>query len=229
MAAGIWEAARAGFLSFASPCLLPILPFYLCYLGGLLLPDGRMDPRIAQPRPRLARAGLGFAAGVTSIFLQMGTGDSAIGQIFIEARPVLRLVAAALVLIVALDLLGPRLAPRFGTLGAYLVGLCFGFGWTPCIGPTLAAILSQIALPTGGTAGLGLLIIYGMAMTLPFVLIAAVAGAVWPRGLPEWRGSCLLHLLAALGLMLFAALLGMDRIGVIAEWLLERGSWPWLL
>lgn len=241
---GIWTAAAAGLLSFASPCLLPLVPFYLCYLGGITLAELRADDMPARMRRHLMLAALFFAAGVTTIFVFLGLGASALGQLFLEWHQILRWVGALIIALLGLGLLGiplPRGLSRFGhplmgrrmggggILPAYLGGLAFGFGWTPCVGPALAAILVLAAQTGQSSQGALLLLVYGLAMTLPFVLIAGFSTALLP-----WLGRhrqkfARLQPVMGLGLILFAALLAFDRISLIAQWMLERGEWRWLL
>ncbi len=233
-------AAVAGLLSFLTPCVLPIVPFYLCYLAGLSM----AELRGAQAMPpgaqrRLVVASIAFALGVTSIFMLFGLGATALGQVFLEWREVLQWVAAAVLLVFGLHFLGvvrigllyrqariESTAPPATLAGAYTMGLAFGFGWTPCIGPALAAIL-MVASGMGDLwRGTALLAVYGLAMTTPFVLAALFA-----RPFLDWvarHRTRLAHVETVMGAMLvvFAVLIATNTVEYLAFAMLE---WlPWL-
>lgn len=232
-------AALAGLLSFLSPCILPIVPFYLCYMAGLSMSELRDSATLAPgARRRLVFASVGFALGVTTIFMAFGMAATALGQAFAEWQDVLRWVAAAVLLVFGLHFLGvlrigllyrqarieSAAAPK-SALGSYILGLAFGFGWTPCVGPALAAIL-MIASGMGEIwRGAALLAVYGLAMTAPFVLAALFAGPFL-----NWvarHRSKLAHVEKLMGalLILFAVLIATDTIALIANAMLDWFPW----
>lgn len=182
-------ALFAGLLSFFTPCILPMVPFYLSYMGGLSMSELRSDGEIAPgAQRRLVISALFFAAGVTSVFMLMGMGATALGQLFGRYMDILAYGAAALLVLFGLHFLGVLRIPLLyrearmessaepsTMLGAYLMGLAFGFGWTPCVGPALASIL-MIASGMGEIWRGGLLLlVYGIGMTAPFVVAALFA------------------------------------------------------
>lgn len=182
-------AAFAGLLSFFTPCILPMVPFYLSYLGGLSMAELRSDGEIAPgAQKRMVLAALCFAAGVTSVFMLMGMGATALGQLFGRYMDILSYGAAGLLVLFGLHFLGVLRIPLLyrearmesgadpsSFVGAYLMGLAFGFGWTPCVGPALASIL-MVASGMGEIwRGGALLFVYGAAMTAPFVVAALFA------------------------------------------------------
>ena len=182
-------AAFAGLLSFFTPCILPMVPFYLSYLGGLSMAELRSDGEIAPgAQRRMVSAAVCFAAGVTSVFMLMGMGATALGQLFGRYMEILSYGAAALLVVFGLHFLGVIRIPLLyrearvestadpsSLAGAYLMGLAFGFGWTPCVGPALASIL-MVASGLGDIwRGGALLLVYGGAMTAPFVVAALFA------------------------------------------------------
>lgn len=232
-------AALAGLLSFLSPCILPIVPFYLCYMAGLSMSELRGDQGMAPgAQKRLVLAAAAFALGVTTIFMLLGMGATALGQAFIAYRDSLRWVAAGVLFIFGLHFLGALRIPilyreaRIETnaapksiLGSYLMGLAFGFGWTPCVGPALAAIL-MIASGMGDIVkGAALLAVYGLAMTLPFV-IAAIFAKPFLNWVARHR-SKLAHVEKGMGSMLvvFAVLIATDSVAYIAEGMLRMFPW----
>lgn len=227
-------AVLAGLLSFFSPCVLPMVPFYLSYMTGLSVGELRDDGIAPGARGRLVRAAVLFALGVTTVFVLLGMGATAAGQAVSAHLDGLSWAAAAVLTVFGLHFLGlvrlPFLNREFrargparvsGAFGAYLMGLAFGFGWTPCVGPALAAIL----LLAGGMGEVGhgaaLLLAYGLAMTAPFVLAAGFAGPFlrWV----QTRRRHLAHVEKAMGVLLivFALFIATGTVGQIAVWLLR--------
>ncbi|MBL3569730.1 cytochrome C biogenesis protein CcdA [Rhodovulum sulfidophilum] len=232
-------AALAGLLSFLSPCILPIVPFYLCYMAGISMTELRGSDRIPPGAVRrLVVSAIAFALGVTSIFVLLGMGATALGQGFREWKDELSYVAAAMLFLFGLHFLGILRIPLLyreariesraeptTVLGAYLMGLAFGFGWTPCVGPALAAIL-MVASGMGDIArGALLLLVYGLAMTLPFVLAAAFARPflAWMQRNRRHLG----HVEKAMGVMLvvFAVLIATNSVGYLAQVLIDTVPW----
>ncbi len=185
----LFGALAAGILSFFTPCILPMVPFYLSYMGGLSMAELRGDGKIAPgAQKRLIVSAVMFALGVTTVFMLLGMGATALGQLFGQYLDTLSYVAAAILVVFGLHFLGlvriPLLyrearmessAEASTLLGAYLMGLAFGFGWTPCVGPALASIL-MIASGMGDIwRGALLLFVYGVGMTAPFVIAAFFA------------------------------------------------------
>lgn len=182
-------AAFAGLLSFFTPCILPMVPFYLSYMGGLSMAELRGDGAIAPgAQRRLIVSAAFFAMGVTTVFMLLGMGATALGQAFGQYLEPLSYVAAAILIVFGLHFLGVIKVPLLyrearleskaeasTVLGAYLMGLAFGFGWTPCVGPALASIL-MIASGMGDIwRGALLLFVYGVGMTAPFIVAAFFA------------------------------------------------------
>ncbi|MBM9594877.1 cytochrome c biogenesis CcdA family protein [Roseitranquillus sediminis] len=237
-------AALAGLLSFLSPCILPIVPFYLSYMAGVSMnqiADGGAVSGAVRARA-VATASL-FSLGVIVVFIGFGATATAFGQLFREWFDVLRWIAAAIILVMGLHFLG---VVRIGLLyrqfradagetsnmslaGAFVIGAAFAFGWTPCVGPVLAAILFTAAGEETVGQGVRLLTVYGLGMTLPFVLAALFVGPFmrWMKGfrrhLPKVE--------KAMGVLLvvFALLIGTNTINWIANWMLEAAPGLWLL
>ncbi|SEW19511.1 cytochrome c-type biogenesis protein [Cognatiyoonia koreensis] len=228
-------AAFAGLLSFFTPCVLPMVPFYLCYMAGLSmneLRDGDAIPAGAQKR--LIVSSVFFALGVTTIFVLLGLGATAIGQTFGAWRDTLSYVAAALLLVFGLHFLGVVKVPLLyreakvestakptTAIGAYLMGLAFGFGWTPCVGPALAAIL-MVASGMGDIWRGGLLLlVYGLSMTAPFIIAALFARPFlgWVQRNRRYMG----YVEKVMGVMLiiFAVLIATNSVNYIAQLMIE--------
>lgn len=175
-------ALVAGLLSFLSPCVLPIVPPYLAYMGGISMAEMRGDQKA---RRRIILPALFFVMGLSTIFLLLGFTASAFGAFFLQNQVMFSRISGVLVLIFGLHFLGIfRIAlldrdvrmdagEKGGSaLGAYLLGLAFAFGWTPCIGPQLGAILSLAAQEGSVQRGTLLLAVYAMGLGLPFLAAA---------------------------------------------------------
>lgn len=176
-------AFSAGILSFLSPCVLPIVPPYLAYMGGVSVTEMEDDK---DARKRAVVAALFFVLGLSTVFLILGAGASALGRTLLGYQTYLQMCAGVVVIIFGLHFLGLfRLSfldremrvdagdQGGSAFGAYFLGLAFAFGWTPCLGPILSAILS---LATGaGDVGKGaaLLGTYAVGLGVPFLLVAA--------------------------------------------------------
>ncbi|MGN6742537.1 MAG: cytochrome c biogenesis CcdA family protein [Amnibacterium sp.] len=178
---GLPVALAAGVLSFASPCVLPLVPGYLGYVGGMDRPSGTR-----RPGGRLALGAGLFVLGFSVVFVLAGTVIGSAGFFLVQWRDLLTRISGVVVLLLGVVFIGglgplqrtikPSWQPRTGLIGAPLLGAVFAIGWTPCIGPTLAAIYS-LALQ-GGSAGLGALLafVYSIGLGLPFVAIAVGLG-----------------------------------------------------
>ncbi|SDY40815.1 cytochrome c biogenesis CcdA family protein [Citreimonas salinaria] len=228
-------AAIAGLLSFFTPCILPMVPFYLCYMAGISMNELRADSGIAPgAQRRMVLSSIFFAAGVTTIFVLLGIGATAVGRAFADWMDQLQWVAAAILTVFGLHFLGvirigflyreARVESRAEPttiLGAYLMGLAFGFGWTPCVGPALASIL-MIASGMGDMWRGGLLLlVYGAAMTGPFVLAALFSGP-FLRWTARHRDK-MKYAERAMGVMLilFAVLIVTGSVNLIGQWMLD--------
>ena len=175
-------AVAAGVLSFLSPCVLPIVPPYLAYMGGVSLQD---MSSVAAARRRATLAALFFVMGLSTVFLIMGFTASAFGAFFLQNQVLFARVSGVVIVVFGLHFLGLFRIPfldrearldagdRGGSaFGAYVLGLAFAFGWTPCIGPQLGAILSLAANEASVTRGTVLLGVYAAGLGIPFLLAA---------------------------------------------------------
>ena len=176
-------ALAAGIISFLSPCVLPIVPPYLAYMSGISI--AQMTAGGAAVRRRTVLPAVAFVLGLSTIFLLLGFTASAFGMFFLSHQETFIRVAGAVVIVFGLHFLGVFRIPildreaRFdagdrggSALGAYVLGLAFAFGWTPCIGPQLGAILTLAA--SEGSVGRGTLLlgIYAAGLGLPFLAAA---------------------------------------------------------
>ena len=181
----------AGLVSFLSPCVLPLVPPYLGYLGGMTL-EQMTDEKGIDGRAwrRVVLAACCFVLGFTTVFVGLGAGASAFGQVIQAWKGELAMAAGLLIALFGLHFLGILRIPllyqeaRYHTdmqgasyLGSYLIGLAFAFGWTPCVGPILATVLTVAANEASLGTGVKLLTVYSLGLGIPFIL-AAVASPV---------------------------------------------------
>ena len=175
-------ALVAGILSFLSPCVLPIVPPYLAYMGGISMGDMKGD---ATARRRVILPALFFVMGLSTVFLLLGFTASAFGAFFLQNQVLFSKIAGVIVIVFGLHFLGIFRIPILdrearvqtgdhggSAFGAYILGLAFAFGWTPCIGPQLGTILSLAAQEGSVQRGTVLLGVYALGLGLPFLLAA---------------------------------------------------------
>jgi cytochrome c-type biogenesis protein len=178
-------ALAAGVLSFLSPCVLPIVPPYLAYMGGISMGEMTGTSGAVVARRRVIVPALFFVMGLSTIFLLLGFTASAFGTFVLQNQLLLARISGVVIIIFGLHFLGVfRIAildremrmdagDRGGSAaGAYVLGLAFAFGWTPCIGPQLGAILSLAAQEGSMERGTLLLGVYALGLGLPFLLAA---------------------------------------------------------
>lgn len=233
-------AFAAGLLSFLSPCVLPMVPFYLSYLAGVGMNQISADADISYGlRARAVVSACFFALGIIVVFVGLGASASVFGSMVREYFDVLRWVAAAIIVAMGLHFLGlirigflyRQLRADVGTttnvslVGAFVIGLAFAFGWTPCVGPVLAAILFTAAGQDTAGQGAILLFTYGLGMTLPFVIAALFIGPFmsWMSGFRRHLG--LIEKLMGAFLVLFGLLIATNSVNIIAQWMLEHVPW----
>ena len=177
-------AVGAGVLSFLSPCVLPLVPFYLVFISGVSLDDLKRGE--AGANKSAIPAAIAFVLGFTTVFVALGASASYIGQVVRDELPLLAKIAGVFIILMGLNFLGVfklgflsqekryhQEAKPVGLFGAYAIGLAFAFGWTPCIGPVLAAILSLAAVSESVSKGAVLLAVYSLGLGIPFLIAAA--------------------------------------------------------
>jgi cytochrome c-type biogenesis protein len=223
-------ALVAGLVSFVSPCVLPLVPPYLCFLAGTTfehLIAREQAPWVA--RREVATAFL-FVLGFTTVFVALGASASAIGDLLRAHLNTLAIVAGIAIIVMGLHFLGafhfPFLARTarlniekpVGLWGAYVMGLAFAFGWTPCIGPVLAAILAVAASEATLARGAGLLAVYSLGLGIPF-LAAAFALKPFVGFLARMRA----HL--SLVEKIMGGLLVLTGIAFLGGWIAQASYW----
>lgn len=183
----IFAAIAAGVVSFLSPCVLPLVPGYLAFVSGTGAPAAD-QPAAARLRHVSARSGA-FVLGFSTIFILLGASATHVGRFLVTRAPIFEKVAGLVVILFGLHVLGllkipilnrekriqSSIAPR-SFAGSYGVGMAFGFGWTPCIGPILGAVLVMASVQETVWQGVGLLAAYSLGLGVPFLLAALGAG-----------------------------------------------------
>lgn len=179
--------SMAGLISFLSPCVLPLVPPYLGFLGGASLEQmtGEDDTIAPGVYRRVIIASICFVAGFTTIFVGLGAGASVFGQFIQQYKSEMAIGAGALIILFGLHFLGVLRIPllyreaRYHSearptsyIGAYLIGLAFAFGWTPCVGPILATVLTMAASEASVNTGVTMLLAYSLGLGVPFILAA---------------------------------------------------------
>ena len=223
----------AGLLSFLSPCILPLVPPFLCYMAGVSVTDVSGDR--PDLRPRILVSALAFVAGFSLVFVALGSTASIAGRFISAHLSMLGMVAGVLIIVMGLHFLGVFRIPLLyrsatvqvenwpaGVAGAFVMGLAFAFGWTPCAGPILAAVLMMAGSEDTVGRGALLLLAYSAGTGVPFLIAAAFTGRFVTA-----LGRARRHLgvvektmgafLVATGLIFLTGLLP-----AVSEWLLER-------
>ncbi len=231
---GLMAAFGAGLVSFLSPCILPLVPPYLCFLAGASLNELTAGDAPALTRRAFGRA-LAFVAGFACVFVALGASASLIGQLVSEHLTLLSRISGIVLIALGLHMTGVlRWAPlmrqaRFdvlrkpvNTLGAFVVGLAFGFGWTPCVGPILGSILLLAGAEGAVGRGTWLLAAYAAGIGVPFLTAALFTG--WFLRLGARLRGRLATIETAMGLVLIAVgvLVFTGTMPVIGGWLLDH-------
>jgi cytochrome c-type biogenesis protein len=176
-------ALAAGFLSFVSPCVLPLIPGYVSFVSGVSLEEMRGESAARASRTQVFLTSLAFVVGFSIVFVALGASATAIGKFLLAQLPLLSKIAGVVLIVFGLHTMGVfRLAfletekrmqaqrKPAGPLGAMVVGIAFAFGWTPCIGPILSAILMIAAAKNSISEGVVLLAVYSLGLGIPFLL-----------------------------------------------------------
>lgn len=180
----------AGMVSFLSPCVLPLVPPYLGYLGGATSAHmGEQGALTASQHRRIVLGAVAFVFGFSTVFVSLGAGASAFGQLIQAWKGPLSILAGLIIVVFGLHFMGISRISLFysearyhsqmesaGLVGAYVLGLAFAFGWTPCVGPVLATVLAVAANEGSVGTGMRLLAVYSLGLGVPFVLAAVAIG-----------------------------------------------------
>ena len=228
----------AGLLSFVSPCVLPLIPGYLSFVSGLTLDEMRgaggaaAAPASAGTRRRILASSLAFVAGFSIVFVTLGASATAAGQFLSEHLVLFGRIAGAIIIVFGLHTMGvvridwlyaeARVQTRqkpASLPGALLVGVAFAFGWTPCIGPVLAAILAVAAAQESVGQGVRLLLVYSLGLGIPFIATSLAINrffAVFARIRRHYRA---IEIASGALLVTIGVLILTNRLTIIAQYL----------
>ncbi len=231
---GLLAAMLGGLISFVSPCVLPLVPPYLCYIGGVSLAELEHTGPAQTATGKVVTASFAFVLGFSTIFVALGATASVIGQTLAMHWGTLTVIGGIVVIVMGLHFLGvfrigllnrearlhvKRAQP--GLAGAYVLGLAFALGWTPCIGPILAAILGVAGATDTVWQGALLLAVYSLGLGIPFIVAAAFA----PFFLSWLRGFRRFLPVVEKGMGAFLVLTGIffitGQVSTISYWMLE--------
>ena len=224
-------ALSAGLLSFLSPCVLPIVPPYLAYMGGVSMDEIDGDK---TARRRVLLCAVFFVLGLSTVFLMLGFAFSALGRTFLQFQDWFLMIAGIVVMIFGAHFVGVfrigfldqearmEVGDKGGSaMGAYILGLAFAFGWTPCLGPILGTILGLAASEADVARGTTLLAAYAIGLGIPFLLVAAF----FPRlkGVMNWMKRHMEKIERTSGLLLWTVGLMMitGQFAAMSYWMLE--------
>lgn len=185
----LMAAFGAGILTFLSPCILPLVPAYLCFISGSSLEQltNQTEDQTFR-RSRVLWAGFAFVLGLSSVFIAMGAAATSLGQLVAQNKQTLSMVGGAVIVVFGLHYMGVfkiaflNFEKRFhpdqkpaGLIGAFVLGMAFGFGWTPCVGPVLSSILMVASGMGEISQGVKLLAVYAAGLGIPFMIAAALS------------------------------------------------------
>ena len=226
-------AFAAGFLSFISPCVLPLIPGYVSFVSGVSLEEMRGGATApSASRRQVLITSLFFVLGFSLVFIALGATASAVGKFLLVRLPILAKIAGALLIILGLHMMGVFRIPFLenekrvqsdrkpaGPLGAVVVGIAFAFGWTPCIGPILSGILTLAASKETVWDGVQLLTVYSAGLGIPFLLTSVAINqffAASKRIRKHYHAIEVVSgaLLIAIGLLIFTG-----RLSIIVQYL----------
>ncbi len=231
---GILTALAAGAISFLSPCVLPLVHGYISYIAGNAAVAGGPSVSVGGRLSALVLS-TWFVLGFSTVFVALGAGATAISQLLIAYRYETNVLGGAIIILFGIFMTGLLRLPwlqrelRFhGDLpggrpfGAFILGLAFGFGWTPCIGPVLGAILTVSALSSTAPNGIALLSIYSVGLGIPFLLSALFTENLAKR-LKDMRRTGRLLQIAAGGIMIVMGIaMVTGTMSTFSFWLLEQ-------
>lgn len=230
---GALTVFAAGLVSFLSPCVLPLVPGYVSYIAGTSAAEPSRGGAIALRLPAMGLS-LCFVLGFSTIFVLLGASATALGQLLLAWRYELNIVGGGIIILFGLFMLGLAHLPwlqrefRFHTsipggqpVSAYALGLAFAFGWTPCIGPVLGAVLTVSAASATVAGGVALLGIYSLGLGVPFVLAAVFTDALVARLRTIGRVGRVLQLIAGGLLILVGIAMITGELSAFAYWLLD--------
>ena len=225
-------AFAAGFLSFVSPCVLPLIPGYISYISGLSLEEMQGKVEAKSSRASVLLASIAFVLGFTVIFVALGASASAIGKWMYAQSPILEKIAGTILIVLGLHMMGvfrirllesdARIHTQrkpAGPIGAFLVGTAFAFAWTPCIGPILGGILAMAASRDSVGEGMQMLAVYSLGLGVPFLLTSVAIDRFFSAAARIRRHYRTIELVSGSLLIVVGLLIFFDQFTLIAKYL----------
>ncbi|MFQ5519516.1 MAG: cytochrome c biogenesis CcdA family protein [Mariprofundus sp.] len=228
-------ALGAGLLSFLSPCVLPLVPAYLSYISGVSVNELRHHDESGSVRRHAVIQALWFIAGFSLIFVILGASASLLGQWMLNNMALLGKVAGAVIVIFGLHYVGIVRIPflmmdaHFDTgkvnakhgIGALVLGSAFAFGWTPCVGPILGAILAVAGAHAEPLRGIALLAVYSLGLGIPFLLAALATDAFlrWSQNFKQYLS--VIEKVSGVLLILVGAMIFLGSFSIVSSWLID--------
>lgn len=230
---GLLTAFLAGFISFISPCVLPLVPGYISFIAGRSLDE--LDAPTHFTRLTMFAQALFFVLGFSTVFIAFGASATALGHLLLTYKQEANLVGGIIVVIFGLFMTGlisplwlhfdarfvHRIELRGGPVAAYILGLAFAFGWTPCIGPILGTILTVSASTASIKGGIVLLSFYSLGLGAPFLLTALFLERFLVHQPRLRRWSRPLHIAAGVTLIFVGLAISTGQLTKFSLWLLE--------
>lgn len=226
---GMMAALLAGTISFVSPCVLPLVPGYVSYIAG-----GTVAGAVAPSRRQALWLSLCFVFGFSTIFMILGASATMLGQSLLRWRYELNFIGGGVVILFGLFMIGAtRITamsrdirfhldiPGGRPVASYVLGLAFGFGWTPCIGPILGAILTASAASATVGQGVALLAVYSAGLGVPFLIVAGLTDRLARRLRGIGRVGRRLHQAAGVVMILMGLAMMTGRLSALSYWLLD--------
>lgn len=230
----ILTAFSAGIFSFISPCVLPLIPAYISFISGISVEELQESGDSGKRAARVFVLTLIFVLGFSTVFVLMGAGASFISRILFTNRVWFNRIAGTLILVLGLHMIGvfrlgfleyeKRIQVRenpLGALGVYLIGAAFAFGWTPCIGPILGAILALAAQQDNVGQGVLLLSSYSLGLGLPFLATGLAINAFMGFYRRIRRHLRKIEIAAGVFLVAIGVLIFLDMFAILSQYLIQ--------
>lgn len=231
-------AFGAGFLSFVSPCVLPVVPGYLSFVSGASMEELASGESTTGRRWAIMIDIMAFVVGFSIVFIALGASATAVGGFLLSKLSLLSKIAGVLVIILGLHMIGVfrfkalyqdkrfhQQSKRVGPLGSLLVGLAFAFGWSPCIGPILGGILAYASTQDTVGQGMVLLAFYSAGLGVPFI-IAGLSMDVFFRATGRFKKHFrAIEVASGVLLISVGVLIFTNQMTLISAWMVEQFPW----
>ena len=232
----LFAAFLAGVLSFISPCVLPLIPGYLSFVSGVTLEEMRGGTTLAAPAPGARRKALissvAFVLGFSLVFISLGASATAVGGFLMKWLSVIGKIAGVVIILFGLHMMGVlRIGWLYaekrvqtakkpaGFFGAMLLGIAFAFGWTPCVGPILAAILAVAAAQESVGQGVKLLAVYSLGLGVPFIATSLAINKFFAASARIRKHYHAIEVVSGVLLVVVGVLIFTNRFTIIAQYL----------